>query len=421
MTRKLKTILILAILMRVVFAFSVWHPDLNNHIDWGIRFFEYGPAKYFAPETNVWSFTWPNQPPGTIYMFAGARILFEWLFSFFWFLNVKISVFPSGIITFFEKALYPAILQLPAILADFGIAWVIYKVVKKMKNEKLAISGALIYLFNPVVWYNSSVWGQYDSVINFFALLSFYLLMEKKLKWAILFFALSIYTKASLLIFAPIFLLVALKRFSFKKVISSSFLTIVAIGLATLPFSSGEPFSWLYNLYNKKIFVQQLHVITANAFNLWAGIAGIHERPDSLMLGPLAYKTWGTLLFAVSYIPALFVVWKKKSGKAIFWALSIVAFSSFMLMTNMHERYLYPLFPVLTILMVQDKSLRKIYWGIVIISLLNLYNFWWTPRIDLIVNFLSFGDRLMPRILGFVNFGFFVYLYRYFLRQNKAI
>jgi len=421
MTRKLKTILILAILMRVVFAFSVWHPDLNNHIDWGIRFFEYGPAKYFAPETNVWSFTWPNQPPGTIYMFAGARILFEWLFSFFWFLNVKISVFPSGIITFFEKALYPAILQLPAILADFGIAWVIYKVVKKMKNEKLAIFGALIYLFNPVVWYNSSVWGQYDSVINFFALLSFYLLMEKKLKWAILFFALSIYTKASLLIFAPIFLLVALKRFSFKKVISSSFLTIVAIGLATLPFSSGEPFSWLYNLYNKKIFVQQLHVITANAFNLWTGIAGIHERPDSLMLGPLAYKTWGTLLFAVSYIPALFVVWKKKSGKAIFWALSIVAFSSFMLMTNMHERYLYPLFPVLTILMVQDKSLRKIYWGIVIISLLNLYNFWWTPRIDLIVNFLSFGDRLMPRILGFVNFGFFVYLYRYFLRQNKAI
>ena len=159
-------------------------------------------------------------------------------------------------------------------------------------------------------------------------------------------------------------------------------------------------------------------MITANAFNLWSAIVGIHERPDSLIFVIFSYKTWGLMLFSAAYYFSLMAVWKKQDVKTIFWSLSIAAFAAFMLLTNMHERYLYPLFPVLTILMVGDKKLKKAYWGIVIISLLNLYNFWWIPRIDLVVNFLSFGDRLMPRASGLANFGLFIYLFKYFLHKN---
>lgn len=424
MAKKIKTLLIFAFVLRIFFAFLVWHPDLNNHIDWGIRFFEYGPQKFFAPETNIWSYTWPNQPPGSIYMFAGIRKLFEFLFNLTWSINVNVSVFPSGIVTFFEKTLYQALLQFPAIIADFGIAFLIYKLIfqivaKAKKRKEIALFGALMFLLNPAVWYNSSVWGQYDSVINFFALLSFYLLLNKKLNWSVLAFALSLYTKASLAIFLPIYAVVAFKKYSLKEILKSVGISAVVIGLLTFPFSKGEPFSWLYNLYTKKVFVQQLHVITANAFNVWAFLTGIHERPDSLIFSVFQYKTWGTLLYVASYIPVLYLISKKQDKKTIFWSLSIIAFSTFMFLTNMHERYLYPLFPVFTILAATNKELRFIYWIISILSLINLWHFWWVPKITPLISIISAGDRMLPRIFGLIGFVLFIYLYKTFLRHLR--
>ena len=183
--------------------------------------------------------------------------------------------------------------------------------------------------------------------------------------------------------------------------------------LLTLPFSHGKPLIWLFELYQKKIFVQQLHIITANAFNLWAGLTGVHERPD-------VYRFWGYILFSVSYIPLLISIFKKPTSKNLFWVLALTAFSSFMLLTNMHERYLYPLFPYLTILV--SLSLISLYPYILIslVSLLNLYNFWWVPRIDFLVNFLSFGNRLMPRVFGFINFILFLQLCKEYFLQNLS-
>lgn len=424
--KKLFYLFFISFVMRFLISFIVWHPDVRNHMDWGIRFFEYGPAKFFAPESNVWNFTWPNQPPGTIYMFAGIRKLFEFIFGIFWGINIKIPAFPSGIITYFESNLYPALLKLPAILADLGIAVLIYKFIKvqgkryKVK-EKTAILGAILFLANPAVWYNSTVWGQYDSVINFLALLAFYLLLQRKLVLSVLFLVLSLYTKASLLIFAPIYLIIALRQ---KYKLSTYFLAVVgsllAVGLLTLPFSPGEPFSWLFNLYKDKVFVQQLHVITANAFNFWAGITGIYEQPESLPFLGLTYRYWGLILFFLSYIPTLYLVYKKQDVKSVLWALSISAFSSFMLLTNMHERYLYPLFAPLTVLVATSEIPLLAYLLISGISLLNLYHLWWVPKIQMLIDLMSAGDRLMPRILGFLNFGLFIVIYRRFLRLLRA-
>ncbi len=411
----------MALIFRFVISFIIWHPDINNHIDWGIRFWQYGPQKFFAPSTNVWNFTWPNQPPGTIYIFAGIEKLFEFVFSVFWWINIKIPLFPSGIITFFESNLYPALLKLPSILSDLGIAYIIYKLLKSHKDEKLGILGATIFLVNPVIWYNSAVWGQTDAIVNFFSLLAFYFLLQKKLTLSLVVFALSLYIKASLLIFAPIYLIVVLRqKYSVKQLIGSAVLTASVIGLLTLPFSRGEPFGWLYWLYSKKVFGEQLHIITANAFNLWAAIAGIHERPETLLLGPLSYAIWGKILFLFAYVPSLILVYKRQDVKSIFWSLSIAAISSFMLLTNMHERYLYPLFPVLTILTLLDRKLLLAYLSISLINLLNLYNFWWVPKIQVLIDFMSAGNRLMPRVLGFFNFGLFLILYRHFLRLLKV-
>lgn len=405
-------IIVILFLLRAVFSFVVWHPDLNNHSDWGIRFFEYGAREFYAPESNVWSFTWPNQPPGTVYMFVGIRILFEFIFNIFWQININVSVFPSIVMGYLETNLYPALLKLPAILADFGIAYLIYK----FTNKKWA---GLLWLVNPVVWYNSTIWGQYDGVINFFALLSFYLLSKRKLALSLLFLALSLYIKVTLLIFVPIWLLVAIfQRYKFRDWLISGITSLIFIILLTIPFADKNPIIWLYELYTKKVFVQQLHVITANAFNLWAGIAGIHERPDSLPFLGLTYHLWGYILFGLSYILLLFRLVKDQRPKAIVWTLAAAAFSSFVLLTNMHERYLYPLFPYFTILLAWGFVKNWSYWTVTVISLLGMYNFWFTPRIEPVVSFLSFNDRLMPRILGFLMFGMFLMFIKRYNSHN---
>ena len=419
-------IVFVALFFRVVFAFVVWHPDVTNHIDWGIRFFEYGPSKFYSPEANVWSFTWPNQPPGTIYLFAGVRKIFEIVFGIFWWLNIKVSVFPSGIITFFESNLYPAMLKFPAILADFGIAFLIYKIIidfwgSTSKNKHLARAGALMFLLNPVVWYNSSVWGQYDSLVNFFGFLAFYLLTKKRLSLALLSFGVSIYLKISLAIFFPIFLLVIWRqKYKFKELLGAVSSLVVAIGVFTYPFSRGEPFSWLYELYVNKVLVNQMQVITANAFNFWDAAKGIYELPHNQVLGFLTYKSWGIVLFTLSCIPPLFAVIKRPNSQVMVWSFALVAFSTFMLLTNMHERYLYPLFPFLTIIAIKNRKLLPAYWGVVLVSLFNHYHLWYTPRIEPIISLMSIGDRLVPRLLGFVMVGLYAVFYRHFLRQSES-
>lgn len=415
---RLLKILLVAFIIRFTLAFWTWHPDVFNHMDWGLRFFDYGPKKFYT--ANVWSFTWPNQPPGTIYMFAAIRKLFELVFNFFWWINVNVPPFPSGIITYFEDHLYPAMLKLPAIIADLGIAYLMYRILKFKKLKKYALPAAVVFLVNPVVWYNSAVWGQSDSVINFFLLLSAYFLLKHRLSFAVVAFAASIYIKASLLIFLPLFLIFAIRqRYPLIDWLKSIGIAILIFGILTYPFADKNVLVWLFALYKDKVFVNQLQVITANAFNLWAGLTGIHERPHSTLVGPFTYQTWGVLLFLTAYLPALYLVIKRQNFKTLIWSMAISSMSAFMLLTNMHERYLYPLFIPLTMLLAIDRKLVKQYTLISAISLLNLYNFWWVPRSEPLINLLSAYDRLLPRLLGFVNFGLFMFFYFRFFRQNK--
>ena len=419
MKNKLLAIFFLALLFRLILSFVTWHPDVNNHIDWGIRFFDYGPKKFYAPESNVWSYTWPNQPPGTIYIYAGIRKLFEFVFNIFWIINVKVPAFPSIIVTYFESNLYPALLKLPSIFSDIGIGYLIFLIVKTNANKKKALLGSLMWLVNPVIWYNSSVWGQTDSIISFLALLAFYLLSKSKFFLSILVLVISFYIKVSLLIFLPLYAIYLWKqKIKVSKILLSFATSLVLIALLTLPFSKGEPLSWLFELYKTKVLGQQLHVITANAFNIWAALTGIHEQPNSKPLLFMSFEMWGSVLFTLSYLPVIYALWKKPNFKMVIWSLAIVSFSSWMLLTNMHERYLYPLFPYLTILTAINSVALSMYILVSAISLLNLYNYWWMPKIDFVVSLMSFGNRLMPRILGLINFGIFVNFYTKYFKSS---
>lgn len=411
-------------LFRVILAFGPHHPDLWNHMDWGERFFQYGAEGFYAPDANVWDFTWPNQPILTIYLYAAIWQLYNFIFSIFWKINIAIAIFPSIIITFFEQSLYKALLKLPSIIADFGIAYYIYLILKGSKNdtksENLGKLGAILFLINPVVWYNSAVWGQTDGVINFLGLASFYNLNKRQYLKSMGLLLMSLLLKISLLIFVPIYVLILFKqKADLRKVLWAGLISFFVALLLAFPFSGKrDPISFLYWLYSEKVMGQQLQVITANAINIWAGVTGIYEQPHTLKFIIFSYQYWGYLLFGVFVIPIIYKLYKSKNEDYLYWILAITSFSSFMFLTNMHERYLFPLFPYLTLLAVKYKKLYPILIITSFINLINLYHLWWVPQIDLIIQILSTGDRLIPRILGFVLFGVYLWLYRVTFRQK---
>ncbi len=65
------------------------------------------------------------------------------------------------------------LVKIPAILSDLAIGWLIWSMILELGGgRRAAILGAVLYLFVPITWFDSVVWGQVDSVGIVFLLLS---------------------------------------------------------------------------------------------------------------------------------------------------------------------------------------------------------------------------------------------------------
>lgn len=413
----MKFIIFLAFLLRLVLAFGPYHPDLGNHLDWGAKFWEVGPGKFY--EYQFWQVSWPNQPSGTIYLFALSQKISESILNAIWQLNVAFSFFPSFMVPFLQQKLPVVMVKLPSILADLGIAWVIYLIVKSWKSKETAKLASLVFLFNPVSFYNSSIWGQTDSIINFLALLGLYFLLLKRPILGMSSFILSLYFKTSLIIFLPVFVIALIKeKYSFLKIIVAFIVPLGIIAIASLPFSQVahyNVFKWLTSdLYLTRVFGRQGNMLTGNAFNFWAFLFGVDlSRTDLGTFLTLSLKQWGQLIFGLISIVLLAQAWCRFSWRNIIFALAMISFSAFLFLTNMHERYLYPIFPLVTILLVIYPKIILFYIVLSLIYIFNLYHLWWVPAIPFLESFYSLN---FIRLLSLVNLVTFFCLLVLFFR-----
>jgi len=420
----MRKIIIIAFLIRLLFIFGSYHPDLGNHTDWGNKFWEYGSKNFYS--AGIWKVSWPNQPPGTMYMWAVIGKINSSIQGVLWYFNTKIPLFPSMLIPFFQNNLHNALVKFPSVITDLGIGYLIYlfiryfKEVKKWQKILKPEIAAMLFLFNPLVIYNSSIWGQTDSIINFLFLLAIYLyLVKNKLFLSIFFIFLSFYIKASLLIFVPLFALMIFNREkNKKKIIVSIIFNLFIFSLISIPFCRRNVFMWVFFLYKDRILGGQGNMLTGNAFNLWTIIFGIDfSKTDIGYFWGISYKLWGISLFLINY---LYIIWnfiKKRSKEFnLMFYYALLAFSSFMFLTNMHERYLYPLFPYLTILTGLGLSSLYLYFGISLLHLINLFNLWFYPTIPFLRSLLENRQLMLPKILS----GILLLLYiLFFLKTEK--
>ena len=402
---KIKIILITALILRIILlVISSWHPDLLNHIDWGSRFLNLGPQKIY--ENIFWGVSWLNQPLGTILLFGFCAFLKNIIFAFFQFLNQNIPLFPSLLMPILETNLHAWMVKIPFILADIGLGFLIYKIVLQFK-PKFATLAAIVFLFNPVLIYNSTIWGQTDSLINLLAISGIYFTFQKKYFWGIWLFLLGFLFKMSLIIYLPIFGLLLIKRIKdFKKFIIPIISFIIFVYLIAIPFTLDgfNPFRWLWYMYTNRVLVRQGSMLNGNAFNLWSLIFGIDlSKSEFTKIFGLSYQLIGRSFYILSLIPIwLKFVKNKLTLPKLFTALVLSAFGCFIFMTNMHERYLYPVFPLISVLIFLPKTkftLKELI-GLSLIHFLNLYNLWFYPFFQPLKNFLIFNNFIVCRSLS---------------------
>ena len=419
---KITNILILALVIRIILIIiSGYHPDILNHVDWGIRFLSLGPKKFY--ENIFWGVSWPNQPFGSMLLFALCAILKNTLFGSIEFLNQTFSFFPSFIIPTIEQNLHIWLVKLPFILSDIGIGYLIYKIVAEFK-PKYAIIAASFFLFNPVLIYNSAIWGQTDSLINLLTLFGFYLIFKKHYFPGIILFLSSFLFKLSLIIYLPIFGLLLLKRIKdWKKFILPITAFTSFIFLLAIPFTFGDktPFQWLWYMYTNRVLVRQGSMLNGNAFNLWGLIFSIDiSRSEFGQFFGLSYQLISRILYIIFLLPVWFKFIRSKDTLTnLLLALMVSAFGSFIFLTNMHERYLYPIFPLITALIFLPNSLVKKSHLIVLstIHFFNLYNLWFYPLIPFLKNILISSNFFFCRFLSVI---LIVTCFNYLIKYLKS-
>lgn len=378
-------VILAALLLRLGVLFIGYHGDLNNNISWGTLaverglngFYESGDLPRVAGGEVGWPYSAPNQPPLTLLLFTATRLVWQGVENTIWWLNNNFPVFPSGTIWFWEQKGMILSVKVPAIIADLVIGYLLFRF---FGSRKKALAISALWLFNPIVWYNSSVWGQTDSVVNLLGLVGILALLEKRLVHFTVWFMLSLLFKGSLAIFAPLLFYIALRqRHVLSEWVKAGAAMLVAIVVISIWFHPQlDLLVWLANLYNSKILPGEIGYLTANAFNFWWLVDPGRVLDLTLYFG-LPARAWGVIALAAGM--SLVILWLKKeiTPKRVFFALSIVALVSFLFMTRIHERYLYPFFIPATFLVGFLPGLLWLYMGFATVHLVNLYNLFWVP------------------------------------------
>ena len=122
----------------VLFPGSGFESDLSSYASWASSMAEYGPAGFYA------NAGFADYPPAYLYVL--------WL----------VGTLSGAAVSATE------LIKLPPILLDVLVGFVIYRLVRgwtwpSPRSEALALAAAALYVFNPVSFYDSALWGQTDA------------------------------------------------------------------------------------------------------------------------------------------------------------------------------------------------------------------------------------------------------------------
>ena len=206
------------------------------------------------------------------------------------------------------------LIKIAPILADVGIAYVVWSMVRELGgSERAAKAGAIIALVNPVTWFDSVVWGQVDSVGVLVLLLGLRELWRDRPERAAILAALAALIKPQLGILIPIVAIVVIRRAFWPKggygledepepmastlgweqrvrgpirVVTTGLAGFLTAILVSLPFGLSLP-GLIAQVFKT---AGGYPYLTVNAYNPWALVS--QSTPDGGQVSLAASRAW---------------------------------------------------------------------------------------------------------------------------------
>ena len=393
--------------LRLIIAYILPGSGFRNDLDafrfWAQKLAEVGPAGFYHRDFFI------DYTPGYLYAL--------------WAIGTIERVFPT-----FD------LIKVPAMLADIGVAWLIWSMVQELGGgRRAALTGAALYLFVPVTWFDSVVWGQVDSVGLVFVLLAIRSLWRDRPELAVVFTVIAGIVKIQLgVILVPITAAVLLRRYLWDAGVSAGpsrgpgrLLTSFAAGIGTAAVL-GAPFSLSILDLISQVFKTAggYPYLTVNAYNPWALVtragAGLAQSgqwlcdsvtgtsPDAIcppgsetLVGPFWASFVGDGLLVILAVFIAVMVARRPDRQAILVGLAMLAIAFFVVPTRVHERYMFPFFAVAAILAAVSWRWLVAYVALAAATFLNMYVVLTTlyPNNPRIADWLGIG----PTLRGFTG------------------
>jgi|GEM_PF-3669182 len=338
------------VLCLILNTFCPANPDLKVFQNWGFDMLKYGPYQFYSHAAGDAT----DYPP--IYLLiCGLMAALSNLFH----------------ADFGEQRF---LFRLPSALILFVSIFVFNKLLKKfIKSEKTILILTFFYAFSPAL-IADVVWGQCDCFTSFYILLACLLFVNKKYFFTLLICTIGLLTKTQFLFVIPVFGFAVLWRSIKEKRLPLLFRDIVVCLLVYLgvflPFILEKMINGQLLFLFQILFEQVRHFnrFSYNAFNLYTG----------LNLNFVIYPTW---YFYVNVVIILSIVtlccisiMKNDSDINIVLLSAFILTAIFMLLTNMHERYMLGALGSMMIAayVLKNKLLLTSNWIFYVVQFLNI-------------------------------------------------
>lgn len=379
--------------------------DLLLYADWGQKFWEYGSKNFYF--VKDWYYSPPNYPPIISLIYAFSYWLYDHKYVLAQLHNI-VRLYPSEFIEYFYKYGYYLLLKLPAIIADLGLGILIYKTVLFLtKSFNKALLGLAIYVFNPVSILLSAIWGQTDSLIAFFALLSFLLLLKKRFIFSMVFCFISLFIKPNWIYLFPLYLYFLIRfKPKFRDYVIGGALVFVIFYLTSSFFTSNGVIgfsNWLISerLIRTATIAQKASV---SAFNFYTLFFKFDSTSDKIPILGIPANVFSMGIYLLLNVALVFNFKKRKVHEFdLLYSVFILGFGIYLFMTNMLERYFFPAFVPLIILAMYKFKIFKYFFLINLAVFANLFFSFFRRKYGAVADAFYANDYLLIRIFSLAN------------------
>ena len=348
-------IVVVGLLLRLILCalYRGHDSDMGCFIGWGQDIARNGTQQFYWAAGHDWY----DYPPGYMLYLGGY--------------SAVLNLFRVDTGTVLGIFLY----MLPAIAADLFLSLLLMSFARKQRinNAGALILGGLVFL-NPALLFLTGAWGQIDSILTLWLVVSFLLLLDPKpgtvdrnrvLSGAV--FGLAVMTKWQALMFGPVYAMahLFLVRWGEKEAgkdlrdtVLSALAAFAVILLISLPFKGDQGLLWFVD----RFMTASAHYdyATVEAYNYFAFCGANWKRAGEYILpNVLTFKQFGTVAILLAILCGFLTILRRRQAQKrldntlsedkgfLFLAASLTMALIFTFGHYMHERYVVPILVML--------------------------------------------------------------------------